>query len=105
MSITSGKLLELPGRVESLMICGPENHQSSFRCSLSLIAEAVITMRNCTMAGNIVRCPALSCLFFQAPYLLNFVEKILATISGHHGRTAVAPRGVAAIKLEDMKMR
>ena len=60
-------------------------------------AEAVIKMRNCSVAGNIVRYPALSCQPFQALYLFNFVEESLRPFSGRH---AIAPKCALILSIQ-----
>jgi hypothetical protein len=55
------------------------------RCSLSIIAEAIITTKNCNVMGNIAGYPALSGLPFQAPYPPEFMRGLRRWISGHHG--------------------
>jgi len=44
-----------------------------------------MTMRNCSVAGNISDYPALSSLPFQAPYPLEFVRESRRAFSGHYG--------------------
>jgi hypothetical protein len=49
-----------------------------------LIAEAIITMRNCNVMGSIAGQPARSSQVFQAPEPLEIMRESSRRFSGHH---------------------
>jgi hypothetical protein len=57
---------------------------------IAAIAAVIMTMRNCSVAGNIARHRALSNLPFQAPYPLEFLRQSPRSFSAHHVVAAAA---------------
>ncbi|MGO9288388.1 MAG: hypothetical protein ACLQIJ_06505 [Polyangia bacterium] len=57
------------------------------RCILSLIAHAIIVMRNWSVAGSIDGHAARSDTQIQAAHLRDFVQEFQRSVSGHQGRT------------------
>ena len=75
--VGEGDLLHACGGLEFSFGTGLSSSAwSSFRCSLPLIAPAIITMRNRSVSGSIAGRLARSSPAFQVPYLLDFATEL-----------------------------